>query len=141
MPKSTAYANALLKLIFNAIPFSGMARDDAAGNQFLYLALHIADPGVGGDQTTSEISYTGYARLPIARNSGEIYINGNNLFLVYTQYFGQMTGGAGGLATHISIGLASSGAGMILHRIPISPNIAVVTGTRPRVTGFNISEA
>ena len=35
----------------------------------LYISLHVGSPSVGGDQTTNELDYVGYARLPIARNS------------------------------------------------------------------------
>jgi hypothetical protein len=143
MARSLAYRNALLQLIFNAVTFAGMARDDAAGNTFLYLALHTADPGVGGDQSVSEISYTGYSRIAVPRNSTGFYVNNNSVFLMSAQYFGQMTAGVGGLATHWSIGLLSSGAGLILHAAPIttpSVGISIVNGVRPRLTAFNINE-
>lgn len=34
----------------------------------LYIALHTADPGAGGDQTTSEATYTSYARVGVVRS-------------------------------------------------------------------------
>ena len=71
MSKSNVFENDLLKLIFNATPIAGLA-DNAASSPVtnLYLALHTADPGEAGDQTTSEISYTGYTRLAVLRTSG-----------------------------------------------------------------------
>lgn len=36
----------------------------------LYVSLHTADPGTTGDQTTSEATYTSYARVAVARTSG-----------------------------------------------------------------------
>jgi hypothetical protein len=45
---------------------SGLLQSAADGN--LYLNLHTADPGAGGDQTTNEATYTGYARLAAVRD-------------------------------------------------------------------------
>src|SRR4051812_9927523 len=67
MPKSTAYCSALLDLELNAIPIAGIA-DDAGTYTYLEVALHTADPGAGGVQTTNEVAYTGYARAQVARD-------------------------------------------------------------------------
>jgi len=42
--------------------------DNAASspNTNLFVALHTADPGVGGNQTTNEVGYTSYARVAVA---------------------------------------------------------------------------
>jgi hypothetical protein len=54
--------NDLNLLIFNATALSWNANTD------LYLALHTADPGEAGNQTTSEATYTSYARVTVARS-------------------------------------------------------------------------
>lgn len=48
----------------------------------LYLSLHSADPAETGDQTTNEISYTGYARVALTKSSdwtdaGSTFTNAN----------------------------------------------------------------
>ena len=45
---------------------AGLQNSAAAGN--VYVSLHTADPA-GGDQTTSECTYTGYARVAVARSA------------------------------------------------------------------------
>ena len=47
---SNAFANDLLKLIFNATPIANLA-DNAASSPLssLYMALHTSDPGPGGN--------------------------------------------------------------------------------------------
>jgi hypothetical protein len=71
MSKGDTFENDLLKLIFNATAIANIA-DNAASSPLtsLYVALHTADPGDAGNQGTSEISYTGYARVAVARTTG-----------------------------------------------------------------------
>ena len=110
MSKSNVFENDLLKLIFNATPIAGLA-DNAASSPVtsLFLALHTADPGEAGAQTTSEISYTGYTRLAVLRTTGGWTVTGNSVSPVADVLFPEMTGGAGGTATHASIGTLVSG--------------------------------
>ena len=67
MSMSNASETALLNLLFNNTDWANVG--DAAGLQnsatagSFYVALHTADPGDAGNQTTSEASYTGYARV------------------------------------------------------------------------------
>lgn len=46
---------------------TGLRGSPTAGS--LYISLHSADPGAAGDQTTSEASYTNYARQGVARSA------------------------------------------------------------------------
>lgn len=63
----------VLKLYFQNVDHanvgdaSGLQNSAGAGN--IYVSLHTADPA-GGDQTTSEATYTGYARVAVARGAG-----------------------------------------------------------------------
>jgi hypothetical protein len=70
MPKGTQFSNDFLKLVLNGTAIANIA-DNAGSSPLtnLYLALHTADPGVGGSQTTSEASYTGYARVAVPRST------------------------------------------------------------------------
>ena len=134
MSKSNTFENDLLKLIFNATPIAGLA-DNAASSPVtnLYLALHTADPGEAGDQTTSEISYAGYTRLAVLRTTGGWTVTGNSVSPVADALFPEMTGGAGGTATHASIGTEASGAGKILYKGALTPTITVALGVSPRI--------
>lgn len=136
MSKSNTYENALLLLIFNNTNIAnlgdatGVRGSAAAGN--LYLALHTADPGEAGDQSTSEAAYTGYARKALARDNTTFTVAGNAVSLAADQTFPEGTGGAG-TATHWSIGVASAGAGTMLYRGAINPTIVMGNGIAPKV--------
>lgn len=134
MSKGDTFENDLLKLIFNATAIANIA-DNAAASPLtnLQVALHTADPGEAGSQTTSEIAYTGYARVAVARTSGGWTVTGNSVSPVSSITFGLMTAGAGGTATHASAGTASSGAGKILYSGSLSPTINVVNGVTPQI--------
>jgi hypothetical protein len=94
-----------------------MARNVApswAGATTLYLSLHSAAISLGSDITANEISYTGYSRQAISRNSsGEFDVaasgaTANNV----AKLFGVATAGSFPiLATHLGISAAASGAG------------------------------
>ncbi|MCK1402020.1 hypothetical protein IVB45_17545 [Bradyrhizobium sp. 4] len=142
MGKSNTFINDFLKLIFNATAIANIA-DNAASSPLttLYVALHTADPGAAGNQSTSEISYTSYARVAVTRNSGGWTVTGQTVSPTLDVDFPISSGGTGGTATHASIGTASSGAGKILWSGALSPTIAVSTGVPPvLVQGSTITE-
>jgi hypothetical protein len=139
--KSNTFENDLLKLIFNATAITGIAQNHGTPIANLYVALHTADPDETGDQTTSEISYTGYARVAVARTTGGWTVTNNSVSPVASIDFGEMTGGTGGTVTHVSIGTDASGAGKILYAGALTPNITVTTGVIPRIkTDSTITE-
>lgn len=131
---SNAFANDLLKLIFNATGIVGLA-DNAASSPLtnLYMSLHSADPGAGGNQSTSEMNYTGYTRLAVQRAGAGFTIAGVVMNPTATMEFGEMTAGTAATATHMCIGTAASGSGKILFRFAISPTILVNLNTVPRI--------
>lgn len=135
MGKGTTWANDLLKLALNATAIANIA-DNAATSPLtnLYLALHTADPGAGGSQTTSEVAYTSYARVAVARTTGGFTAGSGGVSnLVAAGTFPAGTGGSG-TATYFSIGTASSGAGKILWSGPITPSIVTGNGVTPQLT-------
>lgn len=134
MSKSNAFESDLLGLIFNGTAIANIA-DNAGSSPLtnLYLALHTADPGEAGDQSTNEISYTGYSRVAVARTSGGWTVTGNSVSPVAAIEFGEMTGGSGGTATYASIGVASSGSGKILYSGALTPSVSVALGVIPRI--------
>lgn len=133
MSKGNTFENDLLKLIFNGTAIANLA-DNAASSPLanLYVALHTADPGEAGAQNTSECSYTGYARVAVARTAGGWSITNNVVSPVAEIAFPEATAGSE-TATHFSIGTAASGAGKILYKGAISPTIAIAAGVSPRL--------
>lgn len=78
-----------------------------------YLSLHTASPGVGGSQTTSEATFTSYARQPIARDATGLDVSGAEISNDDLIQFPKCTGGTSD-ATHFGIGRSLSGAGTLL---------------------------
>lgn len=134
MSKGNTFENDILKLIFNATAIANIA-DNAGSSPLtnLYIALHTADPGEAGDQTTSEVAYTSYARVAVARTSGGWTVTANSVSPVANIDFPTGTGGSG-TVTHFSVGTASSGAGKLLYSGTVTPNIATGNGIIPRLT-------
>ncbi len=142
MAKGNTFINDLLKLLFQATGIANIA-DNAGSSPLtnLYLALHTADPGAGGSQTTSECAYTSYARVAVARTSSGFTVSGQSVTLASTVSFPAATGGSE-TATHFSVGTASSGAGKILYSGAISPTIAIANGVTPQLgVGTTITES
>lgn len=141
MSKGDTFENDLLKLIFNGTAIANIA-DNAATSPLtnLYVSLHTADPGETGTEATNEVSYTSYARVAVARNSGGWTVTGNSVSPAANIDFPACTGGSA-TATHFVIGVASSGSTKILYSGPITPNISIATGVTPRLTtGTTVTE-
>jgi len=137
MSKTDAFEAALLDLIFlntniaNLGDATGVRGSTAAGQ--LFLSLHTADPGEAGTQSTSEVAYTGYARVGVARSGAGFTRTGNSISPAANVDFGTCTAGSA-TATHFGIGVAGSGAGTLLYKGPITPTIAIAAGVTPRLT-------
>lgn len=142
MSKGDTFENDLLKLIFNATPIANIA-DNAAASPLtsLFLSLHTADPGEGGNQTTSEAAYAGYARVSVARSAaGFTVATGGSVSPVNNIDFPFCTSGSA-VITHVAIGTVSTGAGKILYSGPVTPSIAISAGITPRIgSGSTITE-
>lgn len=142
--KSNTFENDLLALIFQGTAIANLAQNGTSPLTNLYLALHTADPGEAGDQTTNEVTtgaYTGYARKSVARSSAGFTLGTGQVTLAAAQDFPTMSGGTGGTITHFSVGTAASGAGKILYKGTVSPNIVLGTNVTPSLgTGTVISE-
>lgn len=125
MSKGNTTENDILLKIFQA---TELAWD---GNTNLYIALHTADPGEAGTQTTSEATYTSYARVTVSRDSAGWDVAGNQASNDDLLQFPQCTGGSNTL-THVSIGTASSGAGQIIYSGALNSSLAVSSGIQPQ---------
>lgn len=134
MSKGNTFENDWLKLIFNATAIANIA-DNAASSPLtnLFVAAHTADPGEAGDQTTSEATYTSYARVSVARSGSGWTVTANSVSPVAAISFPACTGGTNTI-THWSVGVATSGASKILYSGTVTPNISVSTGVTPQLT-------
>lgn len=100
----------------------------------MFIALHTADPGEAGDQTTNEVAYTGYARVAVARSTAGWTVSGTAPTTVTNDAevaFGACTAGSA-TATHFSIGRDTSGTGLILLSGALTASLAISNGITPR---------
>ena len=132
--KGNTFENDLMKLLFNATAIANVA-DNAASSPLtnLSVALHTADPGETGDQTTSESAYTSYARVSVARTSGGWTVTNNSVSPVAAITFPAGTGGSG-TVTHFSVGPTGGGATKIFYSGTVTPNIVTGNGVTPILT-------
>lgn len=133
MPKSTSASNSILALIFNATTWNEIAENDSSSPATnLYLSLHTADPGVGGSQATNETSYTNYARIAVARTTlgWDVPSGGATANAALAQF--AQCGASGATLTHVAIGTASSGAGLVLYAGALTSSLAVANGIQPQ---------
>ena len=99
-------------------------------NANLYLSLHTANPGAGGNQSTSEATYGSYARQVVAHSSGGFTIASHSGTNANAINFPVCTGGSETL-THIAIGTSASGAGTVLLSIALAASLAVSAPIQP----------
>ena len=134
MSFSNQFEADILGLIFNATAISGLA-DNASASPLtnLFVALHTADPGEGGNQSTNEVSYTGYARVAVLRSGAGWTLAGQTISPTAVIEFGEMTAGTSGTAVYASVGTAASGAGKVIIRGALTPTIPFQVGTVPRI--------
>jgi hypothetical protein len=96
-----------------------------------YISLHSADPGEAGNQSTNEISYTGYARVGVARTAGGWTRTTSTIANTALVQFGQCTGGTA-TATHFGIGTDSTGTGNLLLKGALNASLSISNGIQPQ---------
>lgn len=134
MSFSNAAETAIMALIFNATAWANMADNAGTSPQTdIAVGLHTADPGEAGTMSTSETTYTSYARQSVARTSGGWTVTGGSVSPVSNIDFPAGTGGSG-TVTHFSVGRTGGGAAAIHMKGTVTPNIVTGTGVTPRLT-------
>lgn len=134
MSKSNTFENDLLLLVFNNTNCSlvgdatGLRGSSTAGS--LYVSLHTADPGEAGSQTTSEATYTSYARVAVARSGAGFTVTGNSVSPAADVSFPVSTGGTN-VITYFGIGTDSTGAGKLLYSGAVSASKTIDSGDTP----------
>ena len=137
MSASNATAAALLSLYFENTDHAGIG--DAGGLRgsvtpgVFYVSSHTADPGETGNQTTSEATYTSYARVSVARSTAGWTVTTADPAVATNDAaitFPTATGGTETL-TFFGIGTDSSGTGTLLFSGPLDSSLAVSNGITP----------
>ena len=131
--------NAILNLVFRAVNWSLYADNTATTPQTnIGISLHTADPGDAGTASTSEIAYTSYTRVNVARTTGGwSAASGGSVSPAANIDFPAGTGGSG-TATHwmtaASNATPPTGAQVQLWSGTVTPNIVTGDGVTPRLT-------
>jgi hypothetical protein len=128
---------AVLALIFQAVAWANYADNAASVPQTnIAVALHTADPGDAGNQSTSEAVYTPYARASVVRSVAGWTVSGTSPTQVAPAAiinFPAGTAGAG-TATNFSTGKTGGGATAILFSGTLTPSIPLGPGITPQLT-------
>jgi len=129
MSKSNAHETEYLEWAFQSQAAAWEANTD------FFLSLHTSNPADGGAQNTSEVAYTGYARVAMDRQAaGDFDVTGNlaeNNVLVQFPicdpgHVGSVT------ATHWGIGTLVSGAGQLIHWAELDNPLSISANIRPQ---------
>jgi len=135
MSMTNAAEQALLDLLFLNTDWAGIGdagglQNSAAAGSF-HISLHSADPGEAGNQSTNEISYTGYARVAVARTAGGWTRTVSTISNTALVQCGQCTGGTA-TATHFGIGTDSTGTGNLLLKGALNASLSISNGIQPQ---------
>lgn len=135
--KGNTNSQLILEAIFQAVftAIAGLLANAASPDTNLYVSLHTADPTAGGNQTSSEAAYAGYARVAVPRTTGGWSISGETISNVAAINFPACTGGSE-TETWVGVGTAASGVGTLLYAVPVttpSGGLAVSNGITPQI--------
>lgn len=130
--------NAILDLIFRATAWANYADNAASSPQTnIGVSLHTADPTDSGDASSSEVTYTSYTRVNVARSTGFSAASGGSTSPAANIEFPAGTGGSG-TVTHFAAAKSNAspptGAQAILWSGTVTPNIVTGDGVRPLLT-------
>lgn len=139
MSKSDTFENDLMLLIFNNTNIAnigdatGLRGSSTAGQ--LWIAGFTADPGETGTAVTNEAAYTGYGRAARNRASGAggFNVSGNSVSPAEDVNLGECTASPGSPLTHWGIVSTASGAGKLLYKGTLTPNITMAVAVNPKV--------
>lgn len=137
MSKSNATEQDYMNFVLN-----GVAMPNYGAN--LSLALHTADPGEGGDQSTFETTYPNYARITIVRdNTGNGFqTTGNPRYNTNLLQFNPANAVTSETLNYISLGLVGGGATQILYSGALTTPLTMSNLVQPQILagGLGIAE-
>ncbi len=137
MSATNAAAAAILSLYFenathaNIGDATGLVGSTVAG--VFYISLHTADPGGTGNQTTSEATYTSYARVSVARSTAGWSVTTADPATAKNDAavsFPTATGGSDTI-TYFGVGTDLSGNGNLLFTGALTSSLAVSNNITP----------
>ena len=106
------------------------------GATTLYVSLHSGAVGLGGNQTTNEVTYTGYARIPVLRNNSTGEFTTSTVASASNQnllQFGNATAGGFPItATHAAIGENASGVGTVIATGALASSLVINLNINPQ---------
>lgn len=131
MSASNVFETDILELIFNGTGIDNIADNTATSPATnLYVSLHTASPDEGGSQSSSEATYTSYARVAVARTSSGWTISGDTAENTAQIAFPACTGGTN-VVTHFGIGTGASGLTDLLFYGELTNPLNVSNGIYP----------
>lgn len=134
MSKGNTTENAILDLIFSATTWANYAINATASPETnIVVALATADPGEAGTMSTSETTYTSYARVNVGRAAGFGAASSGSVSPAAAITFAAGTGGSGTIS-FASFGKSGGGASAILYSGTVTPNIVSGNGVTPELT-------
>jgi hypothetical protein len=142
MTKSDLWELGIYKLVFQNLAMgtvgdaSGLQPSAGAGS--LYISLHSADPGDAGNQTTSELAYTNYARVGVARGTATWTAAAGSVTNINAISF-PTCGTAGGTAAWFGVGGSLTGTGCLLYSGSLTATLAITNGITPSFAGTALS--
>jgi hypothetical protein len=134
MSISNTTENAILDLIFSATTWANYAINATASPETnIITTLNTADPGDAGTGSTSEVTYTSYARVNVARSTGFGAASGGSVSPAAAITFPAGTGGSG-TATHFNFTKSGGGASVNIVSGTVTPNIVTGNGVTPQLS-------
>lgn len=133
MSKTNAYENSILNLLLAGVAITSIATPSTAISA-IQVSLHTADPGEGGDQTTNEAAYSGYARVATTRSTAGWVVSSGSAAPVSAITFPAAASTSTSTITHFGLGASTAGAGTLYYKGTVSPNISIVQNVVPRLT-------
>lgn len=131
--------NNIMKLIFNATAWTGIAQNNASPDASISIGLSTADPTDSGTMSSNEVNTTQYQNYVRATKSRATGAGGWTVTANSVSPFDTIAFAAGGAAstgvtaTHFTVGRAGASAEMFW-RGDISPTIACGNGVTPQLT-------
>ncbi len=115
---------------------AGLPISIGVGN--IHHSLHTADPD-GGNQSTSEHSWTGYGRIALARAGAQWNIASGIADNANAITWAAKTAGVDETVTHVGLGFATSGATDLYYSGAASPNLLVSDGVQPELAATQLT--
>ena len=145
--KSAGFRQELLISLFNTSASAvgsnmGHVFSAAPGLTSFWLSLHTAAPGTASSrQDLNEATYTGYARVSVARTTSGFTVTAGSCVLAANATFGTASS-SGQTITHFGIGATSTLTGFLYYAGTVTPTITIDLGVIPTLTtGTTVTES